>query len=271
MAGLVALACASSALAASSIASSNWAGYAVQRQGVSFSDVTAKWVVPRATCTKGSPSFSAMWVGLGGYSLRSRALEQIGTELDCRSSGAAVASAWYELVPAPSKPVHLVVRQGDEIAASVSALGKQIHLKLYDLTRHHGFDRMLRASKLDVSSAEWILEAPSACFRLSACLTLPLANFGSAAFFGATAQDQGGHVGAISDSGWDLTMIRLLSGNSRFVGARGSKQPRGAAIPSPLLAGGGAFALTYASASSTRDAQRRAVDLRASQLVHPVR
>lgn len=269
--GLVALTCVPSALAARSIASSNWAGYAVHRQGVSFRDVTARWTVPHATCAKGTPSFSAMWVGLGGYSLRSPALEQIGTELDCRSSGTAVVSAWYELVPAPSKPVQLIVRQGDEIAASVSALGKQIHLTLYDVTQHHGFDRTLRASRLDVSSAEWILEAPSVCTKLSACLTLPLANFGAAAFFGASAQTNGGHVGPISDSAWDSTMIRLLSGNSRFSIARGFKQPRGVAIPSPLLAGGGAFALTYASASSARDAQRGAVDLRASQLVHPAR
>ena len=42
----------------------------------------------------------AIWVGLGGYSLTSGELEQIGTEADCDAHGRASYYVWYELVPA---------------------------------------------------------------------------------------------------------------------------------------------------------------------------
>ena len=42
---------------------------------------------------------SAFWVGLGGNSGTSNALEQTGTESDCAADGTASYSAWYELVP----------------------------------------------------------------------------------------------------------------------------------------------------------------------------
>ena len=38
----------------------------------------------------GRESYSAVWVGLGGYSENASALEQIGTDADCSRSGAAV-------------------------------------------------------------------------------------------------------------------------------------------------------------------------------------
>ena len=89
------------ALADSSF-SSNWAGYAVHRPGISFRKISASWKQPSAACTKGEETFSAYWVGLGGFSLNAPALEQTGTEVDCGVSGKVVSTAWYELVPAAS-------------------------------------------------------------------------------------------------------------------------------------------------------------------------
>ena len=58
-------------------------------------------------CTANSqPTYSAYWVGLGGGGQQSSALEQIGTQADCSTSGTATYYAWYELVP--SAPVKLV-------------------------------------------------------------------------------------------------------------------------------------------------------------------
>src|SRR4051812_6026851 len=65
--------------------SSNWAGYAISGTNLTtgaptqYTNVTGSWVQPKANCKAGE-SYSAFWVGLGGFSGTSTALEQIGTE-----------------------------------------------------------------------------------------------------------------------------------------------------------------------------------------------
>src|SRR5664279_2400737 len=115
---------------ADSVQSSNWAGYAVHRSGVRFKKVVATWKQPRVDCSQFSPGYSAAWVGLGGFSASSQALEQIGTESDCTSSGRAVSSAWYELVPAPSRGIRMRVSPGDTMSASVTVSGQRVTLVL---------------------------------------------------------------------------------------------------------------------------------------------
>src|SRR5947209_845392 len=175
---LLALLGAHSALA-DSIGSSNWAGYAIHRPGTSFSAVQATWRQPNASCTPGIRTFSSYWVGLGGYGVASQALEQIGTEVDCTRSGGVSSTAWYELVPAPSVPISLPVRPGDLLSAKVTVRGRRAVLSLQDLTSGLGFSRTASLSSVDVSSAEWIVEAPSDCTSSTNCRTLPLADFGS--------------------------------------------------------------------------------------------
>ena len=111
---LIAAACAVTAPAAlaDSTNSSNWAGYAVHKPGVSFHTVSGTWRQPDAKCTPGAQTYSAFWVGLGGFSLNAPALEQTGTEVDCSISGKVVSTAWYELVPAASMPIRLTVQPG---------------------------------------------------------------------------------------------------------------------------------------------------------------
>ena len=75
---------------ADSVQSSNWAGYAVHRGGVRFKRVTGTWRQPRVTCVGGRATYSSVWVGLGGYSESSQALEQIGSEVDCNARGRMV-------------------------------------------------------------------------------------------------------------------------------------------------------------------------------------
>src|ERR1700750_2391875 len=88
--------------------SANWAGYAAT--GSSFSKVSGSWVQPAASCDAGRGD-AVFWVGLGGATSESSALEQTGTEVDC-SSGSREYSAWYELVPAAPVKVALAVRPG---------------------------------------------------------------------------------------------------------------------------------------------------------------
>ena len=93
------------ALAASTAVSTNWSGYAVS--GTTYKSVSGTWAQPTANCTSTSAatSSSAFWVGLGGNSTTSNALEQTGTEVDCLADGTVRYSAWYELLPAGSVKV----------------------------------------------------------------------------------------------------------------------------------------------------------------------
>ena len=249
--------------------STNWAGYAVHRTGVSFHQVSGTWTQPGATCLKGQPSYSATWVGLGGYDPTSNALEQIGTEVDCTRSGKVASSAWYELVPAPSRTISLPVAPGDVMHATVTVTGPRVVVDLVNLTQRHRFQRTFETSSIDVSSAEWIVEAPSQCISQFACQALPLADFGSVSFAAATATAASGPSGTIVDRRWSRTKIRLTAGNQRLVLARNTSYTAGSAAPSALRGGGSRFDVTYANGSTTpapqglaRDSQLRAAYLR---------
>jgi len=268
---VLAFVCAPAALADTS-QSSNWAGYAIHRSGVSFSKVIGTWRQPDATCTAGDPSYSAVWVGIGGYSITSDALEQIGTEVDCTAAGKVASSAWYEMVPAASQTITFVVRPGDELRASARVLGHTVQLTLDDLTRHRTFTKTLHASVVDVSSAEWIVEAPSNCLSNNSCQTLPLANFGSTTFDRARAESTRGHTGSIADHAWHSTEISLAPEGRHFVIYRGPNATPGSATPSALGPNGSSFKVTYHEAPipvTPTFSQRRA-PARAAQLVHPV-
>jgi hypothetical protein len=232
--------------------SSNWAGYAVSRTGVRFRRVAATWVAPTATCTPGRRRrYSAAWLGLGGYHATSTALEQIGTEADCTSRGSPVYSAWYELVPAAPTAIHLKVSPGDTISASVSVANGVVRLYFSNRTRGTVFTKQLRADHLDTTSAEWIVEAPSACDGYR-CETLPLADFGTTTFANAKATTATGHGGAIADPAWASTAIALGADGHPF---RRSRQAAGdgaaAADPGDLSPTGDAFTVSYREPTGT--------------------
>jgi hypothetical protein len=165
-------------------------------------------------------------------------------------SGKVVSSAWYELVPAASNTIRLTVRPGDLMRASVTVTGRTVSIALSDLTRHKGFSKTVRADVLDVTSAEWIAEAPSQCLSLDSCKTLPLAEFAPTRFGSATVQSSTGHAGSISDRKWDWTKIRLTPGGRRFAAYSGTGPAAGAASPSSLLSGGRSFSVSWALASA---------------------
>jgi len=237
---------------AATTTSSNWAGYAVSRSGVKFRRVAATWVVPAATCSAtGTRRYSAAWLGLGGYHTSSTALEQIGTETDCTAKGTPSYSAWYEMVPDAPVDIDLAVKSGDTVSASVTVSGHTVKLYLGNRTRGTKFTKQMTVDRVDVTSAEWIVEAPSACYG-DRCQTLPLANFGSTAFAKATATSTSGHQGAISDPAWSATSIALRSdGHRAFGGGRfASDSASAAASPGDLTATGDGFAVTYEEATT---------------------
>ncbi|HTX32750.1 MAG TPA: G1 family glutamic endopeptidase [Solirubrobacteraceae bacterium] len=270
--GVAALAClcAAPAALADTAVSGNWAGYAAHGSGVHFRTVTGRWQVPKGACTGGEPGYSSIWVGLGGYSVSSNALEQTGTELDCTRGGRAVYSAWYEIVPAPAHGIKIGVRGGDLMQATVTVKGHRVTVVLQDLTRHRGFRRTVSAAGLDTTSAEWIVEAPSACDGSGDCFTLPLADFGSATISSARAVNRRGLAGGITSPWWAATEITLAPHGTRFF-ADSFNDAGGKATPSLLAAGASSFSVTYEGSASGTGVTGQPGPTFSGHLVHPRR
>lgn len=236
--------------------SGNWAGYAVTGKAASarpFTHVSGSWVVPRISCNGRGPAFSVLWVGLGGFADGDTALEQIGTEADCTSSGRVTHSAWYELLPAAPVRLGLRVAAGDRVRASIDVRGARVSLRIENRTRHTASATEVRMQSPGLSSAEWIVEAPSSCSRYGRCRQLPLANFGTATFSDAAAI-AGSHAGSISDDAWWATAIELGNGDTAATyfaarpweaqGAVSTALPAGA-TPASLSDDGASFTVTW--------------------------
>ena len=232
--------------------SSNWAGYAVESGDPStgaapttFTSVTGSWTQPAVSCTRGGTTYSAFWVGLGGFADGSQALEQVGTGADCGVTGRPSYSVWYELVPAGPVTVRMSVKPGDAVSASVSVTGQVVSLQLTNTTQGTTFARQLTMSSPDLTSAEWIAESPSACTGFG-CSPLPLANFGSVSFSGANVTGNG-HAGTVSDPAWAATAVTLhATGGGSLFRSRFASAPLVAdAIPATLSSDGSAFAVSW--------------------------
>ena len=156
--------------------STNWSGYAVT--GGRYTTVSASWTEPSVSCS--GTAYSSFWVGLDGDT--SGTVEQTGTDADCSGSRPQYY-AWYEMYP--KFPVNLkgTVRPGDHLSASVTSNGSgQFTLTITDGTQGWTNTTNARLKSAKLASAEVIAEAPS-----SSGGVLPLANFGSVGFSGASA------------------------------------------------------------------------------------
>jgi hypothetical protein len=230
-----------------SATSSNWAGYAVSAPdgspAVSYSSLSGAWRQPAATCTVGTPTFSAFWVGLGGFSPTSQALEQVGTQANCSANGRVTYSVWYELVPAAPVTIKLPIKAGDGIAATVAVSKTNVTIRITNVTqKKKTFQKRLAMTSPtpDVSSAEWVAEAPSACTPSGRCTVLPLANFGGLTFV-VTKATAAGHAGTISDPAWSATAIALGDPTSGTTNA----------TPSPLSPDGSSFGVTWSATQAS--------------------
>jgi hypothetical protein len=224
---------------------SNWAGYVVASSATtktSFSNVSGSWIQPAVDCSVGSPSYSAFWVGLGGYT--GEHLEQTGTSADCSASGQVSYSVWYELVPAAQVPVNMTVAPGDRLSAHVAVSGDTVTLSISDLTRHTTFSKRLQMSSPTVSSAEWIAEAPSRCVSSSSqdCHILSLADFGRVTFTDASAS-AGGQTGSITSGLGQVSALTLEAGPG--YGRLYATAAQADASPGTLSGGGSSFTVTW--------------------------
>jgi hypothetical protein len=245
--------------------SSNWAGYVATGFGstattasptTQYSSVTATWKQPKLTCpaTSTTTAASAIWVGLGGYSTRSTALEQTGTSADC-TNGKATYYAWYELVPDPSITVkNLRINPGDIITASVVVKGTEVLFWLKNRTRNAVFSKRVTFPNPDLTSAEWIAEAPSECSSNGFCRQIPLANFGSVTFTKVAAlasiSGLGNQGGTIASTLWQSTPVQLVPRpTQRFFGDAVERPDAttgsAGATPQGLSPDGGTFVVNW--------------------------
>ena len=159
------------------VRSANWSGYAAHlpRKGV-YHSVSASWIQPRARCGKsaGTQQFAAFWVGLDGFQVNAKSVEQTGTDSDCNGTTPRYYG-WFEMFPKAPVFFKNPLQPGDHISASVTFSGVEKYtLVLTDATRHWTHTIIRRVPNLARSSAEVITEAPS-----STTGVLPLANFGT--------------------------------------------------------------------------------------------
>jgi hypothetical protein len=225
--------------------SQNWAGYVAgnSSSGTQFSSVSGSWVQPTVSCNSGQ-SYSAYWVGLGGSSGQSDALEQTGTQGDCTANGGTEYYAWYELVPSAPVQLGLAIKPGDHISAKVSVSGSNVTVSLWDETTGQSTTKTLQMSNPDTSSAEWIAEAPSQCDQTGDCQPLPLADFGTVTFTNASATANG-HSGTISDNDWGAQPIALGSNGTYDVSFGSGSSSSAGATPSSLSSDGSSFSVAW--------------------------
>jgi hypothetical protein len=232
-------------------ASVNWSGYAAVSPTteavpsadtpLTFSDVTGTWTQPKARCLRGRSDASAFWVGIGGFNEDSSTLQQLGTTAQCSSRGVATYFVWWEIVPAAEVRVPMKVRAGDRVTAAVLVNGSKVTMSIKNATRRTRFSTTVTVSQpLDVSSAEWIAEAPTACTPNGGCEVVALTNFGSVTFSKAAATANQ-VSGTITDPAWLVTPLDLIPDAS--TGGSG-------ASPGPLSADGRSFRVSWERVAS---------------------
>jgi hypothetical protein len=241
---------------ASPQASVNWSGYAAVSptteaalstdSPLTFSDVTGSWTQPKARCVKGRSDAAAFWVGIGGFNEDSSTLQQLGTTAQCSSRGVATYFAWWEIVPAAEVRVPMKVRAGDRVTAAVLVNGSKVTMSIKNTTRRTRFSTTVTVSQtLDISSAEWIAEAPTACTSNGVCEVVPLTNFGSVTFSKAAATENQ-VSGTITNPAWLATPLQLIPDPP----ASGS-----GASPGALSADGRSFRVSWQRVASQRREQ----------------
>lgn len=202
----------------------NWAGYSVTGARNSSTDVQGSWVVPSVNCTSAPNGYSSFWVGIDGFN--SNTVEQTGTDSDCVSLNGSPNTptyyAWFEFYPNPSYEIVFprAIMPGDVITAQVKYAGQvtqgrhdsgsRFVFTITDVTQGETYSGSSTIPNAQMSSVEWIAEAPSSRSGI-----LPLANFGTALFNSASATVQGltGPLGSFGANLQEVTMVSEKSPN----------------------------------------------------------
>ena len=178
--------------------SRNWAGYTAT--GGTFTEVNATWSVPQFA--PGSPAGAdAIWVGIGGVS--GTDLIQAGTQETVSGRGSTDYSAWVDPLPQASHTVPLPINAGDSVTVSLQEQASDNWLVVF-VNNTNGRSYQLNISYVSSrSSAEWVVEAPSA--RRGRILQLDA--FGSVSFTQAGSVRNGQRLSIADAGGHPVTMV----------------------------------------------------------------
>jgi len=184
-----------------------------------------------------SPTYSAVWIGIGGQFENDSTLIQCGTEQDS-SNGQAVYYAWYELLPGSVINITSInVWPGDQMQASIqlaNAASQQWTINMTDTTRAESFQSTVTYPSSQLS-AEWIVERPSTETRRGNPQVLPLADFGNATFTDCAATI-GSSSGAITS--FPYQQLIMYSSNSVQLTDVSDLTPDGSSFTVTYLASG---------------------------------
>jgi hypothetical protein len=207
--------------------SRNWSGYAAT--GGTFTAVSGTWTVPNVSAGN-TPAADATWVGIGGVT--STDLIQAGTQATVQS-GQVSYSAWVEMLPQASQNVPLDVSAGDSVSVAITQQQDGTwQIVIGNATTGQSYQRSVTYSS-SRSSAEWVEEAPAVGRRM----LVPLDNFGTVTFSGATTVE-GGQQRTIAQAGGQSITMSNAAG-----------QP--VAQPSVLGTDGSSFSVTRTNAPAS--------------------
>jgi hypothetical protein len=197
--------------------SQNWSGYIASN--AYYSGVSALIQTPVARGQQPATSAVASWVGIGGTT--SNDLIQAGVEVDT-SGSVAQYGAWVETLPQASRTVALQIGPGDWVFVDIHELAfDQWQVTIVD--GQQVFQGQIQYASSH-SSAEWIVEDPSASRGL-----IPLAMVTGANFANMTAIANGQPTPPAPLS----PQVAILVGANRRVQA----------APTPLGPDGNSFAV----------------------------
>ena len=236
--------------------STNWGGYVIASNQTALNDynaayakptvtqVNASWIVQTASSSH-SATYSAQWVGIGGFFSGDNTLIQTGTSSDY-SHGASY-NAWYELLPASETVISMTVKPGDKMYASISLVPgttNEWNITINDISENEAFSKIVtyNSSKL---SGEYIEERPELC-TATHCSLSTLTDFGTA-YYGegytgiTTPATNYAMVGSVQSDIGNLpyTTVTMVSNTGAAL-----------AVPSALQYDGTSFAMTYEGSSS---------------------
>jgi peptidase A4-like protein len=200
--------------------SRNWAGYTAT--GGTFTEVSGTWSVPQFA-PESPAGADAIWVGIGG--VHGTDLIQAGTQETVSGRGTTQYQAWVETLPQASQPVPLSISAGDSVTISLQEQSSGNWLVSFVNNTTGKSYQLPVAYASSRSSAEWIVEAPSA----RRGRVLPLDNFGSVGFTQSTTVRDGQRLTVAAADGRPVTMV--------------GQRSRPLARPSPLDADGAAFSV----------------------------
>jgi hypothetical protein len=207
--------------------SHNWSGYATTDG--KFTAVSGTWTVPQVN-SNGASGVGATWVGIGGVT--SHDLIQAGTEETDMGSGRVQYSAWVETLPQASRPVRFSVHPGDSVTVSINEQStNNWQISFNNNTTGQTYQTSMRYTSSH-SSAEWVVEAPSSGNGI-----LPLDNFGTVSFSGASATENGQSANLSQSHAQPITM---LSGAGQAL-----------AVPSSIGGDGSSFSVSRTNAPAT--------------------